>query len=83
MKVNNLNQNLFKRSTILPLSYKNDKNVIFRNLKQLNEFTLDKRHNNSMKNLKYNKKFNSRNNKSYINSNKINKFSSIKLNVLK
>ena len=78
MKVNNLNQNLFKRSTILPLSYKNDKNVIFRNLKQLNEFTLDKRHNNSMKNLKYNKKFNSRNNKSYINSNKINNISSNK-----
>ena len=78
MKVNNLNQNLFKRSTILPLSYKNDKNLIFRNLKQLNEFTLDKRHNNSMKNLKYNKKFNSRNNKSYINSNKINNISSNK-----
>lgn len=52
IKGNTFNFNLNKRSSIFPLSYKND---ILKNLNQFQTFNLNKRHNNSLKEFTFNK----------------------------
>ena len=76
---NTFNFNLIKRSSIFPLSYKNN---MIKNLSQFQTFNLNKRHNNSLKDFSFNKgsmeqileKNNSKKNKSCFNKtkNKIN-----------
>ena len=85
--VKSFNLDLFKRNINLPLSYKNNKNNILRNLKQFNRFNLNKRHNNSLKNNNYNKysmdqileKTDTMKSKSCFNRKKINNISTHKL----
>ena len=85
--VKSFSLDLFKRNINLPLSYKNNKNNILRNLKQFNRFNLNKRHNNSLKNNNYNKysmdqileKTDTMKSKSCFNRKKINNISTHKL----